>query len=98
MADQEGATLWALNGGIPGNIQALSDPAVTAQIPQFKLLAEVMPYRQIVPPTTVTSDMVTAINEGIVSAVTGTKPAQQALDDAAAKIKTLLQDAGYPQD
>jgi multiple sugar transport system substrate-binding protein len=98
LTSKEGATLWALNGGIPGNIQALSDPAVTAQIPQFKLLAEVMPYRQIVPPTTVTSDMVTAINEGIVSAVTGTKPAQQALDDAAAKIKTLLQDAGYPQD
>jgi ABC-type glycerol-3-phosphate transport system substrate-binding protein len=97
LTSKEGATLWALNGGIPGNTQALSDPAVVAQIPQFKLLAEVMPYRQIVPPTTVTSDMVTTINEAVVAAVTGTKPPQQALDDAAAKLKDMLEKAGYPQ-
>ena len=97
LTSKEGATQWALNGGIPGNIEALSDPAVTAKIPQFKLLAEVMPYRQIVPPTLVTSDMVTTINEAIVAAVTGTKDPKAALDDAAAKIKDMLEKAGYPQ-
>lgn len=97
LTGKEGATFWALNGGIPGNTAALSDSAVTEKIPQFKLLAEVMPYRQIVPPTTVTSDMVTTINEAVVAAVTGTKTPQQALDDAAAKIKEMLEKAGYPQ-
>jgi multiple sugar transport system substrate-binding protein len=97
LTSKEGATQWALNGGIPGNVQALSDPEVTAKIPQFKLLAEVMPYRQIVPPTLVTSDMVTTIDEAIVAAVTGTKDPKAALDDAAAKIKDMLEKAGYPQ-
>jgi len=77
--------------------EALSDPAVVEKIPQFELLAEVMPYRQIIPPTTVTSDMVTTMNEAIVAAVTGTKTSQQALDDAATKLKEMLEKAGYPQ-
>jgi len=98
LTSKEGATLWAMNGGIPGNTEALSDPAVVAEIPQFELLAEVMPYRQIVPPTTVTSDMVTTINEAVAAAVTGTKSPQQALDDAAAKMKEMLSQAGYPQE
>lgn len=97
LTSKEGATLWALNGGIPGNTEALSDPEVVAQIPQFKLLAEVMPYRQIIPPTTVTADLVTIMNEAVVAAVTATKTPQQALDDAAAKMKEMLEKAGYPQ-
>ncbi len=97
LTSKEGASLWALNGGIPGNTEALSDPAVVEKIPQFELLAEVMPYRQIIPPTTVTSDMVTTMNEAIVAAVTGTKTSQQALDDAATKLKEMLEKAGYPQ-
>ena len=97
LTSKEGATLWALNGGIPGNTEALSDPEVVAQIPQFELLAEVMPYRQIIPPTTVTSDMVTTLNEAVVAAVTGTKTPQEALDEAATKLKDMLEKAGYPQ-
>lgn len=95
LTGKEGATLWALNGGIPSNQQALRDAEVVAQIPQFELLAEVMPFRQIVPPTTVTAEMVTAINEAVVAAVTGVKSPQQALDDAAAKMTELLTSAGY---
>jgi ABC-type glycerol-3-phosphate transport system substrate-binding protein len=97
LTSKEGATLWALNGGIPGNAEALSDPAVVEKVPQFKMLAEVMPYRQIVPPTTVTSDLVTILNEAIVAAVSGTKTPQVAMDDAAAKMKELMVKAGYPQ-
>ncbi len=95
LTSKEGASMWALNGGIPSNTQALSDPEVVAKIPQFKLLAEVMPFRQIVPPTTVTADMVTTINEAVVAAVTGTKNPQQAMDDAAAKISEMMAKAGY---
>ena len=95
LTSKEGAMLWALNGGIPSNQEALQDPAVVAKIPQFELLGQVMPFRYIVPPTTVTSDMVTMINEAVVAAVTGTKTPQQALDDAAAKISEMLTKAGY---
>lgn len=97
LTSKEGAILWALNGGIPSNQEALKDPAVVAEIPQFELLAEAMPFRKIVPATTVTSEMVTALNEGVVAAVTGTKTPQQAADETAEKMKKLLSDAGYPQ-
>jgi multiple sugar transport system substrate-binding protein len=91
----EGGKMWALNGGIPSNQLALTDPEVAAKIPQFKMLGEVMPIRHLVPSTTVTGDMVTAIDDAIVAAVTGTQDPKSALDDAAAKLTTMLTDAGY---
>jgi multiple sugar transport system substrate-binding protein/sorbitol/mannitol transport system substrate-binding protein len=90
-----GAKLWALNGGIPGNIRALSDPEVVAQIPQFKLLAEVMPYRSIFPTLTVSPEMLPVVNEGIVAAVVGTKDPQTAADEMAAKLIDILKSGGY---
>lgn len=95
VTSKEGAKMWAFNGGIPGNNEALADPEVVEKIPQFKMLAEAMPNRHIFPPTTVTSELVTAFNEGIVAAVTGVKQPKQALDDAAAKMTELLKSAGY---
>jgi len=59
------------------------------------MLAEVMPIRHLVPPTTVTGDMVTAIDEAIDAAVSGTKDPKTALDDAARKMTDLLTQAGY---
>jgi multiple sugar transport system substrate-binding protein len=91
----EGGKMWALNGGIPSNQLALTDPEVAAKIPQFKMLGEVMPIRHLVPPTTVTGDMVTAIDDAIVAAVTGTQDPKAALDECAAKLTTMLTDAGY---
>jgi multiple sugar transport system substrate-binding protein len=91
----EGGKMWALNGGIPSNQLALTDPEVAAKIPQFKMLGEVMPIRHLVPSTTVTGDMVTAIDDAITAAVTGTEDPKAALDDAAAKMTTLLTQAGY---
>ena len=38
LTGKEGAIIWALNGGIPSNTKALSDPAVLKKIPQFGLL------------------------------------------------------------
>lgn len=92
-----GGKMWALNGGIPSNQKVLTDPEVVAQIPQFKMLGEVMPIRHLVPSTTVTSDMVTAIDEAVVAAVTGTQDPKAALDDCAAKMTDLLKNAGYIQ-
>jgi ABC-type glycerol-3-phosphate transport system substrate-binding protein len=91
----EGGKQWALNGGIPSNQLALTDPEVAQKIPQFKMLGEVMPIRHLVPSTTVTGDMVTAIDEAVVAAVTGTKDPKAALDDAAKKMTDLLTQAGY---
>jgi ABC-type glycerol-3-phosphate transport system substrate-binding protein len=90
-----GAKFWALNGGIPGNIKALSDPEVTAQIPQFALLAEVMPYRSIFPTLTVSPEMMPIVNEGIVAAVTGTKDPQAAADEMAVKLTEILKTGGF---
>jgi len=95
LTSPEGAKLWALNGGIPGNIRALNDPEVTAQIPQFKLLAEVMPYRSIFPTLTVSPEMLPVVNEGIVAAVTGTEDPQAAADEMAAKLVEILKSGGY---
>jgi len=92
-----GAKFWALNGGIPGNIKALSDTEVVAKIPQFALLAEVMPYRSIFPTLTVSPEMLPIVNEGIVAAVTGTKDPQTAADEMAAKLIELLKKGGYIQ-
>jgi len=90
-----GAKFWALNGGIPGNIKALSDPDVLAKIPQFGLLAEVMPYRSIFPTLTVSPEMLPIVNEGIVAAVLGTKDPQTAADEMAAKLTDILKQGGY---
>jgi multiple sugar transport system substrate-binding protein len=90
-----GAKLWALNGGIPSNTAALSDPEVVAKVPQFKLLAEAMPYRHITPLLTTSDQIVTAMQDAATSAVTGAKTPQQAMDDAAAAIDAALKDGGY---
>ncbi len=90
-----GAKFWALNGGIPGNIKALSDPDIVAKVPQFALLAEVMPYRSIFPTLTVSPEMLPIVNEGIVAAVTGTKDPQTAANEMAAKLTDILKKGGY---
>jgi multiple sugar transport system substrate-binding protein len=95
LTSPEGAKLWAMNGGIPGNIKALSDPEVVAKIPQFAMLAEVMPYRSIFPTLTVSPEMLPVVNEGVVAAVTGTKDPQAAADDMAAKLTEILKSGGY---
>jgi ABC-type glycerol-3-phosphate transport system substrate-binding protein len=95
LTSPEGAKLWAMNGGIPGNIKALSDPEVVAKIPQFALLAEVMPYRSIFPTLTVSPEMLPVVNEGVVAAVTGTKDPQAAADEMAAKLNEILKSGGY---
>jgi multiple sugar transport system substrate-binding protein len=90
-----GATLWALNGGIPSNRAALSDPEVVAQVPQFDLLAEAMPYRNITPLLTTSDQIVRAMAEATAAAVTGAKTPQEAMDDAAAAIENALVEGGY---
>jgi multiple sugar transport system substrate-binding protein len=97
LTSKEGAKLWALNGGIPSNSEALSDPEVVAQIPQFELLAEAMPYRHLFPITTVSPAMGTAFNDAINAAVAGVVSPKDALDEAAASMEEVLREAGYIQ-
>lgn len=97
LTSKEGAKLWALNGGIPGNIDALKDPDVVAKVPQFEKLAEIMPYRTIFPILTVTPDMFTVVNEGVNAAVSGAKEPKAALDEMAEKLTKILKDGGYLQ-
>ena len=90
-----GAKLWALNGGIPSNSAALSDPEVVAQVPQFELLAEAMPYRHITPLLTTSDQIVLGMQEAAAAAVAGAKSPQQAMDDAAVAIENALVEGGY---
>lgn len=90
-----GAKLWALNGGIPSNIKALSDPEVVAKAPQFELLAEAMPYRHISPLLTTSDQLINAMADASTAAVNGAKTPQQAMDDAAKAIGAALTEAGY---
>ena len=93
----DGAKEWALNGGIPSNTVALADPAVVAKVPQFKLLAEAMPYRHITPITTVSDQFVTAMVDAASAAIAGSKTPKEALDAAALVIEAALKDGGYKQ-
>lgn len=95
LTSKEGAKMWALNGGIPGNIDALKDPEVAAKIPQFSMLAEVMPYRSLFPVLTVSPEMLPLVNEAIVAAVTGVKAPQAAADELVTKLTPILVDGGY---
>lgn len=95
LTSKEGAKLWALNGGIPSNSEALSDPEVVAVVPQFELLAEAMQFRNLFPITTVSPVMVTAFNDAVNAAVAGEKTPQEALDEAAATMTEALREAGY---
>ncbi len=90
-----GAKLWALNGGIPSNKAALSDPEVVAAVPQFELLAEAMPYRHITPLLTTSDQIVLAMQEAAAAAVAGAKSPQEALDEAAERIESALVEGGY---
>ncbi|MFC1960734.1 ABC transporter substrate-binding protein [Chloroflexota bacterium] len=90
----EGAVIWALNGGIPSNNVALAAPEVVAIIPQFALLAEAMPYRNLFPANPVTPIMVNAFNDAVNSTVAGVIEPQAALDEAAAIMEEALIDAG----
>lgn len=91
----EGAKIWALNGGIPSNSIALSDPSVVKQIPQFELLSDALQYIHIFPSLSVSGEMVTVYNEAITACVAGKYSAKEALDEAAVKMTKLLRDAGY---
>jgi ABC-type glycerol-3-phosphate transport system substrate-binding protein len=95
LTGKDGAKFWALNGGIPGNIKALSDADVVAKIPQFKMLAEVMPFRSIFPVLTTTPDMFTVVNEGVNASVSGAKDPKAEADDMVVKLTKILKDGGY---
>ncbi len=95
LTSKEGATMWALNGGIPSNIEALTDPQVVEAVPQFALLAEVMPYRALFPVLTVSPEMLTVVQDGVVAAVTGVKDPKTAADEMAAKLTEILKSGGY---
>ena len=95
LTGKEGAIIWALNGGIPSNTKALSDPEVLKEIPQFGLLAKAMKYRHIFPSLSVSGPMVTIYNEAITGSVAGKYAPKEALDKAATKMTKLLKEAGY---
>ncbi len=95
LTGNSGAKLWALNGGIPSNTAVLQDAEVVKLIPQFKMLGEIMPYRHLLPNTTVTPAIADAFHEAVSSVIAGTKEPKAAMDDTAAKMTEALTKGGY---
>ena len=91
----EGGKLWALNGGIPSNTAVLSDPEVVEEVPQFELLAEAMPYRNIMPLTTVSVKINDAFGEAAHRVVATDESAEALADEAASRIEEALREGGY---
>ncbi len=94
----KGAKMWALNGGIPCNKLALTDPEVLKKQPMFEMLARSYPYRRMIPTYALTSvdyqiqDLIgLACNEML----TGVKTPKQGADELAKAIKKALKGAGY---
>ncbi len=94
LVGRDGAKTWALNGGIPSNVTVLADPEVVAEVPQFALLAKVLPHRQILPVNTVSAELVNAFADAASAGLSGADP-QTVLDEAAVKMEKALREAGY---
>jgi ABC-type glycerol-3-phosphate transport system substrate-binding protein len=85
---------WAASGQVPArlSVQAALDPE---NYPSNILLGKTMAeYGVLDWPTTAMTDMFTAIDPELSAALNGQKSAQQALDDAAARMQQALDRAG----
>lgn len=97
IASLEGAKTWALNGGTPGNQDALVDPEVVADRPDYEILLETLEFAEVAPQFPETPDLLGVWADNIAQAVAGNKSPQQALDDVAAEWERILTEGGHLQ-
>jgi multiple sugar transport system substrate-binding protein len=85
-------------GGDPIRTSTMNDPKLQAKFPEYKALVEQLKcakadWRPLIPEWPQIDNQIIGIS--VSEAITGKKPAQQALDEAAAKIEALLDSKGY---
>lgn len=95
ITSKEGGSVWALNGGIPANQKALTNPVVLKVRPDFELLAESLKYVRTPPDTTVSTDLVSEASLEINAAVAGTKSPEDAAQAIQKAWENMLKEAGY---
>lgn len=85
-------------GGDPIRTSTMNNPELQAKFPEYPALVEQLKcakvdWRPLIPEWPEIDNQIIGIS--VSEAINGQKPAQQALDEAAAKIKTLLDSKGY---
>ena len=86
---------YALSGGIPAVVDVLKDPEVQAKRPEFPMILKSFQIAKVEPDLPEYPMIHQYLSEAITLALAGEKTPKQALDDANAKIKTLLEQRGY---
>lgn len=90
MADKDAQVAMAKVGQMPANKEASADPAVLQAMPLMPVFAEALKTARARPVTPKWGDMENIIATKVAEAITGQKPVQKAMDEAAAEIDALI--------
>lgn len=86
---------YALSGGIPAVVAVLNDPEVQAKRPEFPMILKSFQIAQVEPDVPEYPQVHLIISEAISIALAGEKSPKDALNQANAKIKQLMEQRGY---
>lgn len=90
MVGREAQVAMAKVGQMPVNKEALADPEAIKAMPLLPVFTEALKTARARPVTPKWSDMENIIATKVAEAITGVKPVQKALDEAAAEIDQLI--------
>jgi multiple sugar transport system substrate-binding protein len=90
MTGKEAQAAMAKVGQMPVNKEAIADPEVLKAMPLLPVFAEALKTARARPVTPKWGDMENVIATKVAEAVTGQKPVQQAMDEAATEIDALI--------
>lgn len=90
MTGKDAQAAMAKAGQMPVNKEAIADPEVLKAMPLLPVFAEALKTARARPVTPKWGDMENVIATKVAEAVTGQKPVQQAMDEAATEIDALI--------
>lgn len=90
MAGKDAQVAMAKVGQMPVNKEALTDPEALKAMPLLPVFADALKTARARPVTPKWGDMENIITTKVAEAITGQKPVQKALDEAAAEIDKLI--------
>jgi multiple sugar transport system substrate-binding protein len=90
MTGKDAQAAMAKVGQMPVNKEAIADPEVLKAMPLLPVFAEALKTARARPVTPKWGDMENVIATKVAEAVTGQKPVQQAMDEAATEIDALI--------
>ena len=90
MVGKDAQIAMAKAGQMPVNKEAMTDPAVLEAMPLLPIFSQALETAKSRPVTPQWGDMENIIATKVAEAITGQKPVQTALDEAAAEIDALI--------